>query len=224
MTNVSEIFQMTNRLKCFLNDHKDLVENEEFRKLLKMITELGAGTKQEFCALLYDIGWFNTYENWFNSGITLGVHCPEHVTVPDGITSLSSSIFSNSVNLRTVHLPTTLQRIEYLCFYKSGITSISLPNNVEVIEAEAFSNCCNLQHIVLPNKIDMISWETFKNCTQLESITIPGAVRFIGRNAFLNCKNLKRITYEGTVEQWNNISIDDFGVPDNIVYCIDGKV
>ena len=77
---------------------------------------------------------------------------------------------------------------------------------------------------MLPNKIDMISWETFKNCTQLESITIPGAVRFIGRNAFLNCKNLKRITYEGTVEQWNNISIDDFGVPDNIVYCIDGKV
>ena len=213
---------MTTELELFLKDHIDLIRKEEFNTL---VHQVAGETKQELCALLCEIGWFDTSEKWINADITLGKYCPEHVDVPEGVTYISNDIFSGSFNLKSVKLPQTLERIKYSCFYNSGITSIRVPDSVRFIEAEAFEACYNLEYATLPATLQEIGWGIFNDCVRLKSITIPRSVRFIGDEAFCNCKSLKRINYQGTVEDWDNIQIDNtsfIDVPDKTVHCIDG--
>ncbi len=74
-----------------------------------------------------------------------------------------------------------------------------IPEGVEVIAEQAFSNCINLTNISIPSTVESIEFWTFSGCISMESITLPESVITIERRAFEGCTALKKINVPGGV-------------------------
>ena len=68
----------------------------------------------------------------------------------------------------------------------SGLTSVTLPNTITIIDTYAFQNCVALTEIVIPNSVTTIAGGAFNGCTALEDIAIPSSVKRIESSAFAN--------------------------------------
>ena len=64
--------------------------------------------------------------------------------------------------------------------------------------------------ITIPDGVECIEWNTFSECYGLESITLPKGITSIGDEAFFDCTNLSSVYYNGTKEQWSDISIGSY--------------
>lgn len=84
------------------------------------------------------------------------------IIIPDSVTTIGQSAFSNC----------------------ETITSVIIPDSVTSIEASAFLNCTNLSKAVFPDSIEIIDGGAFYN-TNLSEISIPETT-VIGRSAFMN--------------------------------------
>ena len=72
------------------------------------------------------------------------------------------------------------------------LTSVMLPDCVELIGNSAFYSCTALTSINIPNNVTFID-AAFINCSALAKISIPGKVTGIADCAFLNCTSLKEV-------------------------------
>ena len=85
-------------------------------------------------------------------------------------------------------------------FYENeSLTSLSLPEGVEVIGADAFSGC-----------------------PDLEAIRIPTSVNAITPGCFDDCAGLRYIFYSGAWEDWCDL-YSDYINPFTNVICLDGN-
>ena len=75
--------------------------------------------------------------------------------------------------------------------------SVSIPQSVGMIGAEAFKDCKSLESITIPEKVRYIYDDTFNGCTKLSRVTIPDTIEYIGQNAFYGCASLCSIAKEG---------------------------
>lgn len=92
------------------------------------------------------------------------------VTIPDGVTIISSAAFRDCEKLKTVILPESLTLIDEYAFY----------------------NCYKLKKINIPNKVKKIGFWAFKH-TGLTSVTIPNSVKKVDFAAFAWCRNLRKV-------------------------------
>ena len=91
--------------------------------------------------------------------------CPEaktSVTIPNGVTSIGGSAFSDC----------------------SGLTSVTIPNSVTSIGDRAFAYCRGLTSVSIPTGVTSIGDRAFAYCSGLTSVTIPTGVTFIGEYAY----------------------------------------
>ena len=84
----------------------------------------------------------------------------------------------------------TVAMIDVGAFYDSGITSVTIPNTIRYIGADAFNSCGRLTSIPIPNSVITIGVQAFKGCSSLTSVTIPSSVTEIGTGAFCYCSEL----------------------------------
>ena len=136
----------------------------------------------------------------------------EEVVLPDSIEAIEDSAFAGCTTLRSVDLPDSIVTIEKHAFARSGLTDVSIPENVTVINgfascpdlatvtlgenateiaACAFSNCTNLVEINMEN-IESIGFEAFQGASSLTSVELD-SVETIGYSAFQDCTNLQRV-------------------------------
>ncbi len=80
------------------------------------------------------------------------------------------------------------------------LTSINIPDSVEVIEALAFSNCKALKNIRFSENLIKIGTSAFNTCVGLQSVTIPESVKELGGSAFYYCTGLTEIDIPKNVE------------------------
>lgn len=85
-------------------------------------------------------------------------------------------------------------------FSNSPVTSVTIPDNVAIIDNNAFFECKKLESVTLSNGLTEIGRYSFYNCTSLTSISIPGSVTKIDTYAFYGCSKLASLTIGNGVE------------------------
>ena len=102
----------------------------------------------------------------------------KNVIIQEGVTSIGENAFGNyysgGVNsniYRNITLPKSLKKIGPWAFSYAGLESITLSENLEIIDLYAFQDCRNLTNIYIPNSVTRID-ESFFNCTRLKTITV----------------------------------------------------
>ena len=118
-------------------------------------------------------------------------------------------------------IPTTVTSIYPGAFNGSGITSLTIPNNVKYIDVCAFEECKQLKTITLPEGLYKINYATFRD-SGLEHIVIPQSVRTIDSHAFAFCRNLKSIVLPDKIKVLkeqvlaNTSSLDSLVIPASV--------
>ncbi len=144
-------------------------------------------------------------------------------TIPNSVTSISTSAFSYCTALESIVIPDTVTNIGNSAFI--GCTNL---NN---IYAESIEGWCNIEfanmnanplsvdhlnipyehtrtlyinnvvaeNITLPESVTAIRDFAFSGCTSLTNINIPDSVTSIGTGAFRECKNIENIIIPDSV-------------------------
>ena len=76
----------------------------------------------------------------------------------------------------------------------TGLTSITMGNSVQRIGQDAFNSCSSLQTVSFSNALSTIGDGAFLGCISLSSITIPNSTISIGARAFCGCSGLNSIS------------------------------
>lgn len=87
--------------------------------------------------------------------------------------------------------------IPQYAFFKSGITSVVLPDGVTEIGAGAFANS-DLRSITLSSGLRVIGDHAFYGCADLKSVTLPGSVVKLGSYVFANSTSLETADLRST--------------------------
>ena len=84
-----------------------------------------------------------------------------------------------------------VKKVPYEMFYNWNLlTSVTLPNSIEIIDGHAFQGCVKLSHVSLSDHLVTIKNNAFYDCTSLTEISIPESVTTIDTYAFYNCEKL----------------------------------
>ena len=117
------------------------------------------------------------------------------VLIPDEVTHIGDSAFSECSNLENVTIPENVIRIGEWGFNACGnLTEIIIPEGLASIGQFAFANCESLVHIAIPDGVASIDGYTFSGCSELTEVVIPDSVVHIGDHAFEDCAKLTEIT------------------------------
>ena len=127
--------------------------------------------------------------------------------------SLGAHLYLNGTELTSITIPNTVNIINEYAFYGyKDLKSITIPNSVTSISSSAFSGCSGLTDITIPNSVTSIDSYAFYGCSGLTDITIPNSVTSLGAGAFYGCKSLTSITLlssiyfdRGVFEECNNL-------------------
>ena len=111
----------------------------------------------------------------------------KHVTIDEGILSVSASAFADCNNM----------------------TEIELPNSMTTIGSYAFSLCESLETVRIPGNVTTIEEGAFSVCSKLKTLYVPNGMKNIGEDAFLGCDGLSDIYYGGTETDWTEINIQN---------------
>ena len=105
------------------------------------------------------------------------------IRIPDSVDSIGEAAFCRTYKMRIVKLPRSLRHIPAVCFSKSGISRIYIPDGVTDIHLDAFALCPRLSEVRLPSSIHTIERGAFWRCKELQYINIPDSVS-IGEYVF----------------------------------------
>ncbi len=108
--------------------------------------------------------------------------------------------FSGCTGITSVALTDQLNMIGFSAFAScSGLKSIEVPSSVKTLGGCAFFACVNLSSVTLPASLVCIEPYTFAECISLGDIDLPGDLEFIGNNAFEAC-GLRSIAIPASVK------------------------
>ena len=131
--------------------------------------------------------------------------------------SIANAAFFDCVNLTSIDLGESLQRIDASAFKNcTSLNKIVMPDSVTYIDCDAFRNCASLRDVTLPSKLETISAYSFGDCTSLINIKIPSTIKTVksdynwaDHGPFEGCTNLTDITFESGTTKINEYLFKD---------------
>ena len=87
-----------------------------------------------------------------------GCNSIKHMTLPEGIVSLGERCFNQLSELESVHFPSTLEYIGRDCFRQTGLTMLTIPKSVKVIDYNAFSLCRITDLFLMAETLDQLPY------------------------------------------------------------------
>ena len=111
------------------------------------------------------------------------------ITIPStvneyNVTSIGAKAFYDNRTIKSVTISDGIKSIGKNAFYSCGITEVSIPSSVTVIENRAFAGCTVLPEITIPDSVESIGEQAFTGCYKLEKVTIGDGVKSLGNEAF----------------------------------------
>lgn len=85
--------------------------------------------------------------------------------------------------------------------YCKELTSVTLPDDIELLKNNAFSGCRKLKSIKIPSSVTYIGERAFFGCKSLSSIELPASLDSIGKEAFDDCSGLTSIVIPPSVKK-----------------------
>lgn len=83
------------------------------------------------------------------------------IVIPEGVTDITSGVFSGFGRIENVYLPNTLKTIENSCFAGcSSLKSISIPEGVETVWHGAFQDC-GIEEIYFYGRNTVVSYDAY---------------------------------------------------------------
>lgn len=132
----------------------------------------------------------------------------ENLVVPARIYDAASGADVNVYGVRSLnYMPISLtlsSGIEYVggngsnnifSTTEAGVTSITLPNSITIIDSYAFLGCSEIVNFVVPSKLQKIGDYAFKNCSKIVSYDLPKSLLQIGVGAFDGNVNMIQLTF-----------------------------
>lgn len=86
---------------------------------------------------------------------------------------------------------------------------VIVPKTVTTIGSLAFTRRSKLKKVQLPDGLDRIGRDAFSDCDALEEIVIPASVKIIDPYAFASCDGLKKVTFLGVPEHIARTTFSD---------------
>lgn len=84
-------------------------------------------------------------------------------------------------------------------FLRGAFASVSLPDTLTSLGANAFSACAGLTSITIPGSVTDIGANTFLGCSSLSSAELSSGIKQVGDSMFRQCMALSSVTLPETV-------------------------
>ena len=105
---------------------------------------------------------------------------------------------SYRVKLTKVNIPSTVRIIGENAFANTGISHITLPEGIEILESGIFANTYLQDTLVIPSSVKQIRHNAFGNCRMLTAVILPAGLEGIQNDAFGGCYSLDYIQCLGS--------------------------
>lgn len=116
------------------------------------------------------------------------------------VTAIHKGAFLNCPQVKSVSMPQSVTSIGEQAFKNTGLTGITFPSKVSVIDKQAFMGCTRLTSVTIPNHIFAIEDSAFCGCATLASLDLGQSVTFISNYAFADCPSLQQVYIPHSVE------------------------
>ena len=83
---------------------------------------------------------------------------------------------------------------------REHVKTVSFPEGLTSICANAFHGCYNLQSVVLPDSVTTIGAYAFQECTKMTSADLGKGIKTISDQAFLYCTALRKVRWSDCLE------------------------
>ena len=168
----------------------------------------------------------------------------EKIEIGEGIVKLDKREFNYCKNLKSIHLPDSLEEIgdsEFLgnraleevyfgkglkrigsqAFCGCNLKSVVFPDSLEVIGDQAFCNCYDLKYVECGSGLKTITGNAFEKDFNLKEVKLNEGLEKLGFGAFNDCYSLKEVNIPTTLKKieshtFCNTSINNIIIPANI--------
>lgn len=126
----------------------------------------------------------------------------KYIKLPEQLTSLGNGAFSGCTSLEAVLFNTKLSGMYGRCFEGcSALRDAALPSSLTIVNmSEMFYKCTSLKSVSLPPNATWLNPDdAFAYCSALEEIDLPESLTTIGNLMFVHCSSLKEIVVPSKV-------------------------
>ncbi len=123
----------------------------------------------------------------------------EEIVLGPNVTTIENQAFIKQSKLKKINLPNTLKSIGSYAFYKTGLTSVILPDGVEELKEFSFAYMDNLTKIYIPGTVSTLEGGEYMFNPLLSDVTLGEGINKISSNMFEECTSLKNIVLPSTI-------------------------
>lgn len=143
------------------------------------------------------------YSVAFGDGVTVVSNTYENgkgvIVLSGDATRAGDFCFQSNANLKTISLPDSVLTIAAQAFQKATTLEEISFDKVETIEANAFDGCTSLVEIMLPKSVTSVVNYAFQNCSALTKVTLSKSLTAVNNYVFNGCTSLTSITIPDSV-------------------------
>ena len=146
--------------------------------------------------------------------VTVGQNASNNVVIPDtcngkAVTEIGLNAFYACKSVVSLTIPNTIESISANAFKNcSNLKSVTFLDNSRLVKLNAvFNGCSSLENIDFGKNsaLDVIEAQTFVGCSRIKSIDLPERLTKIGTKAFYDCSGIESIKIPAsltTIETW----------------------
>jgi len=143
------------------------------------------------------------------------------------VTQIGAYAFENCTGITSVSFPDSITNINDFAFYGCrALQSVTLSNQLKIIEACAFRDCVSLASFHMPDAVTGLGSSVFWGCSLLSDVTLSNHLSSIPINTFLSCSALLEILIPQSVIQigrfaFSSTALKSVIIPSSVTFIED---